>query len=790
MLSFREIVVRQEMNGINLVEEVTESIITSLKESEWKDLVLVDKKQLKSRITLNFDVEHRQKWDRSRGDLSFPCFGLIKLPKSKDKNASKKIINEVAQHLAESLKKLPYISDASVLQGFVNLFLDLDVLAEYFQYFLAENAREVFSAIAREVGAKKDDSKNVINKIIIEHTSVNPGKPYHIGHARNAILGDTLARVFRALGKDVEVQNYIDNLGRQVAVTFWGQKRYKELAFENPQLFLEIVGVDSTTELYETLKTALTAKQIKKDLLHGLFYIIANMELEFLEYVEKIKKEIGALSLDKKDIKDESTLIKIFELIKDLKAFLSETAVDRIPIYETSCKFLMDESFTANLSQFKKWLKEKYTEILRIDTSPIHEVEMLLKHIEHEKDQLADEARKFALESLHAQLKTAWRLGVDYDVLIWESDVVRSGMLDEALKLMLKSNRVFKVTDGVYKDCIVLDYHGYEKQFGIPPTKVIDGKKIQLPPYKVLIRSNGTSTYIAKDIAYQMWKFGVSQANFTFRKLEFNHTKRIWSTWSDGVKKMEFGSADHVINVIGSEQARQQQLVYLALKIMGFEREYQNSYHLSYASVELPGERFSGRRGNWLHFYVDRILDKTASLLEKEVEERNPNAAKKEIKAVTQSLTITAFRYFMLKYNAATKIVFRYEDALNWQGNSGIFVLYTAVRINSIFKKLEERQLTVNPTLAPLTYAEEMDLLKLLILWPLYLEKTAKLHDPSLLIRYLHEVARAFNVFYNNHRILDAPDEVRNARVGLCLATKNVMEYLFSILNFTVPSFM
>jgi arginyl-tRNA synthetase len=242
------------------------------------------------------------------------------------------------------------------------------------------------------------------------------------------------------------------------------------------------------------------------------------------------------------------------------------------------------------------WLGLIYTEASKlIDNNEKleKEIKIILKKMEEGNNEFSDSAIKLVDMVVNSQLKTLSRMNIFYDLLIWEKDIIKSGLFKEALNKMLKSPKVYKIEEGVDTNCIVLDMSSFGKNY-----------ETLKKTYKILVRSDGVSTYTGKDIAFQMWKFGLADADLKFKIFgKQTNNMDLWETNVNGKSNDEFGHADKVINVIGYEQKFPQQVVYYALKIMGYEEAFNNSHHLSFQHVWLPEQvAFSGRKGTWIGF--------------------------------------------------------------------------------------------------------------------------------------------------------------------------------------------
>ncbi|KXB05073.1 hypothetical protein AKJ48_00410 [candidate division MSBL1 archaeon SCGC-AAA261O19] len=573
----------------------------------------------------------------SLGDLATTiCFELSK--------KLKKSPEELAQELSKKIEPTPMIRGVKPVGGYVNFFVDESKLTS-----LTLNAIE-------EEDSKYGFQEGEREKVIIEHTSVNPTKPLHIGHGRNAVLGDTMARVLRALGREVEVQNYIDDLGLQVAQTLLA---------------------------YQTIEEK---PEGKFDHILGKLYV---------DIHERLSSEPE--------------------------------------------------------------LEDKAREIL--------------SELETGEGKTVQEAREISEKCVQANLETTDRLNIDYDLLVWESDIATSGILEETLD-NLKETPYLVEGEDEHEGTLVLRL----KEFGIND--------------KVMMRSDGTTVYTARDLAYQLWKFGQVKADLRFE----GHSERpsgvkTYTTTLEGDSDSKFANADRVINVIGTEQRFPQKVVSTALKALGLEEEFEKSHHLAYEHVRLPSKKFVGRHGTWMGYTVDDVIDETVSRAKIEVEKRNPDADPAFVEEAAETVGVGAIRYSLIRTSPEKEVVFKWNEALNFERNSGPAIQYSHARACSILRKAGEEG-GEHPD-DVLEEPQEHQLVKQLAKFPEVVQIAGDQLQPHLLAAYAAELALIFNKFYEVAPVIQAEtEELKAARLRLVNCTRIVLSNALTLLGIKAPERM
>jgi len=520
-------------------------------------------------------------------------------------------------------------------------------------HFIADSVGAISSG---DLGAEHKAGE----RIAIEHTNVNPNKALHIGHARNLVLGDSLARVMRYLGEKVQVLNYIDDSGAQVADIIVGFK-FLGLPDEAPQ------GVK----------------------------------------------------------------------------------------YDNYCG---DSVYTKVNQEYAK------------NPSLKNNQSLVLKEIEKGTGEIADYTRAIVKRILAAQLSTCWRLGANYDLLNWESQLVHSGMWEHIFETLKKVGYVKFVDRGENKGCWV-----------IPDPE--SGEE------KVVVRSDGTVVYVAKDIPYAAWKVGLVHDPFGYEIFANDQPEGpLYSTTLDGKKqKVHFGGWDMAVSVIDTRQSYLQRIVVKVLERLreGSSRRY---LHRSYEVVslskktatslgfEIEGEfaHMSGRKG--LYVNVDTMLDRLKEKARVETRKRNLSEPEDWVDGVAEAVAVAALRYELLKQDPDKMIVFDVEDALQFQGDTGPYLLYTYARARRILDKTEGKPRLTPSTAEKLNKIQELQLAKKMSMLDMSATTAGEFLSPKEIARFAHELAVLFNDFYESVQVNKEPDpELRDARLALVDAVSRVL---------------
>ncbi len=425
----------------------------------------------------------------------------------------------------------------------------------------------------------------------------------------------------------------------------------------------------------------------------------------------------------------------------------------------------------------------KINEIYEKDPQVAEKRKLVLKEIEEGKSEIARFAMEITLRVLQEQLKTCWRMKAHYDLLNFETHIVGSNLWSKAFEL-LKSNGIAKYeTEGKNRGCWVIE--GEEEED------------------KVLVRSDGTATYIAKDIPYAAWKLGIVEDPFYYQEYmkQWDGSTLYATTLDDGSSSKsidkKFNGGERVITIIDSRQSRLQRMISQVLSKIGVGGSHKY-FHLSYEAVTLSsdtakefgidiGDRqfmhMSGRKGIYVN--ADYVLDALHAKAYKEVRTRNPDFSDQQLTKIADEISISAIRYNMIKQDLDKIITFDIKESLSLEGDTGPYLQYAYARSQRILEKSGQSIIAGRTDFAfdRLTNESEIALIKEIAKLDLVVENAAKSLCPKSLAHYAYNLAMTFNLFYEKVPVLREQDyEVRMARLGLVkafgIALKNTLEVL------------
>ncbi len=423
----------------------------------------------------------------------------------------------------------------------------------------------------------------------------------------------------------------------------------------------------------------------------------------------------------------------------------------------------------------------KIIEMYEKDAELAEKRKQVLREIEEGKSEVALFAAGITMRVLQEQLKTCWRMKARYDLLNFESQIVLSQLWFKAFEL-LKQNGIARLeTEGKNKGCWVIEAKDEED--------------------KVLVRSDGTATYMAKDIPYAAWKLGYLGDPFSYQEFERQWDGSILyrTLLGNGTTgRAEFFSGGKwAITIIDSRQARLQRIISQVLSHItagGNQRHYQ---HLGYEAVTISsdtaktlgidiGDRdfvhMSGRKGIYVN--ADYVMDSLHKKAYDEVKTRNPGFSEDQLHHIAEEIAVSALRYNMIRQDLDKIITFDIKESLSLEGDTGPYLQYAYARSQRILEK--SGQAVVDAKFELLTHEAEIDVIKHISKLDLVAEDAAKSLSPKSLARYAYSLATSFSVFYERVPVLQEQiTDVRVARLALVKAFGIALKNCFQLLGIT-----
>jgi len=407
----------------------------------------------------------------------------------------------------------------------------------------------------------------------------------------------------------------------------------------------------------------------------------------------------------------------------------------------------------------------------------------VLKELEDETSDTAKFAEIVTKKVLAEQLKTCWRLGATYDCLNFESQIIRSGLWNKIFEKIKEMKLIELEKEGKNANCWVI--RGKNKDDD-----------------KVLVRSNGTATYIAKDIPYAAWKLGLVDDPFNYKKYSTQENgKNLWQTTLDETSetKIKF-SGDKVITVIDSRQSRLQKII---TDLMSkFKSDKKTYLHLAYESVTLSAQtakildidtmgkqtQMSGRKGVYVN--ADKVLNLLEQKISEETKKRNPNLDEKIINEISKDVAVGTIRYEMIKQDLDKIITFDLTKSLSLEGDTASYLQYTHARSSRI---LEKAGFSPNYEISfeLLENEYELKLIKQIGKFDLQVKDAALNFSPKVIAKYCYDLAVDFNSFYEHAKVLDLENKsLTNSRLCLVSSFQSTLAKALDLLGIAAPNRM
>lgn len=666
----------------------------------------------------DINLEVQENKTEFEGDFTIVTFPLVK--------QLKKNPESIGVELGEALtEQTELLESFNVVKGFLNVKINNQFFVDNFI-----SVEKNFDAI---------EKKN--STVMVEYSSPNTNKPLHLGHVRNNLLGFSVAQILKEAGYDVIKTQIINDRGIHICKSMLAWEKF---------------GKNETPE----------STNAKGDKFVGHYYVEFDKELK--RQTNVIYKDFRVNNFETFDTpkKNEVAILneKIDLLESKKKEALNNLNYDEVSSFHPQFKIQL-ENVLANdllissvpnkvLQNIKKEedsdLIEKQSKAFINIFKDVLEVE---KKLETEKSNLKEickpiteimkEAQKMLLdwEKGDEKVRNLWnemnswvykgfnetykRLGVDFDQVQYESNTY---ILGKDL-----------IQEGLDKGVL------YQKEDGSVWCDLTDEGLDQ----KLLLRSDGTSVYMTQDLG-------------------------------TAVERFKEGNIQKLIYTVGNEQDYHFQVLFKILGKLGYSWADQ-LYHLSYGMVELPNGKMKSREGTVVDA-DDLMQDMYEEAKLKTIEQGKLEGLSEEEKQISYEIIgQAALKYFMLKVDPKKKMLFNPEESIDFNGNTGPFILYTYARIQSVLSKANYQYKEISDVEFN---QHEKELIMLLSNYKGIVEKAAEALSPALVANYLYDLVKSYNSFYQSNPILKSEDEnIKQTRLNLSDLTAKTIKNSLSLLG-------
>lgn len=613
------------------------------------------------------------------------------------------LASTVSFQLAKQLKKAPMEITKDILKVIEvpEVFKSVEMKGPYINFFINYDnfSKLVLDSIDEGYGQLEDKNK----KIILEHTSANPNGPLHIGHIRNAIIGDSLARVLRSAGYSIETQYYVNDMGRQIAIIVWGFSALEA------DLITYCLMVKKYNTIFNSEEFSGTYTKIKNYLENNKSYSYIPREnvystlTEFLNSYSEVKELFKDKSRSSKYLKDNQEYIldclNLLEKYDDQQVGKKDDIIGKIYFY-------------AN-------------EKLRADENLKEEISALLKIYESGADKRLVELFKDVVEKCVAGIEfTLNELNIHHDSFVWESKFIRNKAVSEVLDRLSKYTKRNEV---LY---LPLEDYGIEKEL-------------------ILTRSDGTSLYSTRDLAYHL-------------------------------EKSE--NSDEIIDILGSDHKLAVDQISIALELLGGKKPEVVFYEF----ITLPEGSMSTRRGVFIS--VDDLMDESKSRALDEIKKRREDLNDSEAVKIAEEIGIGAIRYFIARLSPEKHIVFKWDEALSFERGCAS-IQYAHARACKLLEKagFNAENIVATPDYT-LYHPSEIELVKILAKFTSIIEESARINRVHPVAQYAMDLAGAFNRFYKSVPVIGAEEE--SVRLLLVDKSRITIKNCLDLLGISAPTSM
>lgn len=399
--------------------------------------------------------------------------------------------------------------------------------------------------------------------------------------------------------------------------------------------------------------------------------------------------------------------------------------------------------FGKQIVAYKKW-----GDADKIAVDPIQEFLNIYVKFHEEAEahpELEDEARMWfkKLEDGDSEARALWQYFIDESLKEFKRMYEKLGVeFDHYMGESFYSDKMSAVVAALKEKGLLEESDG---------AQVVRLDEEDMPPC-IILKSDGSTIYATRDLATAIYRHDQLHA-------------------------------EEIIYVVGAEQSLHFRQVYSVLKKMGHEWAA-GCEHVAFGLMKFEGRKLSTRRGHVI--FLEEVLDEAVERARQIIEEKNPSLPDKE--AVADAVGIGAIIFGDLKNTRIHEVNFSLDEALNFDGETGPYVQYTFARTQSVIERAGEQPTSTNISGNHIAGDEAWQLLKNLISYPEVLERALERNEPSVLARYLIELAKDYNRFYHHERILVDDAAERNTKLYLTALTGQILQKGLHILGIKTPS--
>jgi arginyl-tRNA synthetase len=657
------------------------------------------------------------------------------LSKKEAKRRAQEIVREMAQEVAtrvaDRLGAHEGFASVEATNGYINVFFD----TKAYSNAVLRSVLDAGDAYGR--GPARTD------RVMVEYSQPNTHKEFHIGHLRNASLGNALSRTLLFAGYDVLQANYIGDIGMHVIRTLWCYRNFhqgEEPPRERRGGWLGLIYVESGQRL-----------RYREDVVEFLGDLSKNDPI-FVEMIDRMMKELwkthkvgedvayllGQIA-HQRDIKtdaflDDETIVKFWPIARNQLAHeLAAAEAGELPPPAEDAEPVPVETYRERLERCDQLGEhlDWWADVPRWQQE-IRETFQLWEHKEPEFIQLWEETKAWSMEEFHRIYN---QLDIHFDVWFYESGVEEAGR--EIVRELMERG-IAEMSDG------------------LPVVKIDEKLGLEKETYRTLpiLRSDGTTLYSTKDLALTKEKFE-----------QYGVDRSIW--------------------IVDVGQSLYFQQIFKIMELWGFEQAAK-CFHLSYEKVMLPTGKMSSRSGNAVLY--DDVATEVLQRAREIIDEKNPTLPDELKEHIARDVGIGSMKYGMLARDNNRVVVFDIEDALSFEGHSAPYIQYAHARACRILEKVDELP-SGDLDFGELT-PEEINLIEQIATFPVEVERSAAEYKPLVITSYVFDLAKRFNDFYHACPVLTAPEPQRSARSALVAATRQTLANGLGLLGIAAPEVM